>query len=138
MCALIGLLMSSGDVSGTFLYSDLLENVYIQLPDGRYARLKKSIYGLKQAAHNWFQLFQNIAVNRVKMKVSSFDSCMYYRREGDTVQSLMIAHVDDHLQGTDSVEEKNRIFNELRGKFRVEETTNKNQYLGMNILLKPD
>ena len=42
--------ISTADISTAFLYGDLEEPIYIELPNGRVVRLLKSLYGLQQAA----------------------------------------------------------------------------------------
>ena len=42
--------ISTADISTAILYGELEEPIYMKLPHGKYVRLLRSIYGLKQAA----------------------------------------------------------------------------------------
>jgi hypothetical protein len=54
------------DVKNVFLYGDLKEDVYLKLPSGMstslsndVCKLKRSLYGLKQALRVWFDKFRS-------------------------------------------------------------------------------
>jgi hypothetical protein len=61
------------DVDGAFLYGDLEEKIYMKIPEGLQEfydisevcclKLQKSIYGLVQAARQWWKQFIGFLVN---------------------------------------------------------------------------
>ena len=91
------------DVKTAFLNGDLNEEVYMMQPEGFVAnhsgtlvcRLKKSIYGLKQASRQWYLKFHSVVASSgfVENKV---DQCIYYKvRERKFI--FLILYVDDIL-----------------------------------------
>ena len=58
------------DVKNVFLNSDLLEEVYMQLPPGyldsqnQVCRLRHALYGLKQAPQAWFAKFSYVVAQQ--------------------------------------------------------------------------
>ena len=91
------------DVKTAFLNGDLNEEVYMMQPEGFVAndsgklvcRLKKSIYGLKQASRQWYLKFHSVVASYgfVKNKV---DQCIYYKVSGRKF-IFLILYVDDIL-----------------------------------------
>ena len=71
------------DVKTTFLNGDLDENVYMKQPKGFImegkedlgCRLKKSIYGLKQASRQWYLKF-NDKIKRFGFKKNIDENCV--------------------------------------------------------------
>jgi Reverse transcriptase (RNA-dependent DNA polymerase) len=68
-------------------------NLYIKLPDGRYARLKKYIYGLKQAGYEWNKLLCE-TLQKYRYIQSKHDPCVFYKHY-DKGYIIMTTHVDD-------------------------------------------
>ena len=91
------------DVKTAFLNGDLNEEVYMMQPEGFVAndsgklvcRLKKSIYGLKQASRQWYLKFHSVVTSYgfVENKV---DQCIYCKVSGRKF-IFLILYVDDIL-----------------------------------------
>jgi hypothetical protein len=78
--------------------------LYIKLPEGftafgghKYAKLKKSIYGLKQAARDWHEHQEKFLLSQ-DFKKSTIDPCYYVYIRKD-VTSIIYVHIDDYLVG---------------------------------------
>ena len=95
------------DVKTAFLYGDLKETIYLEIPDGMQAppntvlKLKKSLYGLKQSSRCW-----NTKVNQHLIKIgfkrSINDTCLYTKiNPGHTL--FLIIYVDDVLIAGESL-----------------------------------
>ena len=98
----LGLRAHHVDVKCAFLNATLREEVYIRLPKGfniggkTYGRALKSIYGLKQAAHDWHQLQHNFIMGYdSRIRQSASEPCLYYIMTED-LQILINTHVDDY------------------------------------------
>lgn len=129
-----GLVISSGDVSGAFLYANVDEEIYIQLPDGKHARLIKSIYGLKQAAYNWREECDNTLIKDAGLIRTNHDKCLYFKHNSSKeLEALLMMHTDDFLNANKNQSTKDQIINALKMKYDIKDTTDENQYLGMNI-----
>ena len=91
------------DVKTAFLNGDLNEEVYMMQPEGfmvndsgkLVCRLKKSIYGLKQASRQWYLKFHSVVASYgfVENKV---DQCIYCKVSGRKF-IFLILYVDDIL-----------------------------------------
>ncbi|GJY40837.1 zinc finger, CCHC-type containing protein [Tanacetum coccineum] len=89
------------DVNDAFLHGGLgNEDVYMKLPEGfgkqddnRVCKLKKSLYGLKQASRNWYQKFTHSLLD-VGFKQSHADHSLFIFKEKDAFVAALI-YVDD-------------------------------------------
>ena len=91
------------DVKTAFLNGDLEEEVYMDQPEGfsigskgqMVCKLKKSIYGLKQASRQWYIKFNTI-ITSFGFKENIVDRCIYQKISGRKF-ILLVLYVDDIL-----------------------------------------
>ena len=91
------------DVKTAFLNGDLEEEVYMRQPEGfiiegqedMVCKLKKSIYGLKQASRQWYLKFHEI-ITAFDFTENIVDPCIYLKFSGSKF-IFLILYVDDIL-----------------------------------------
>lgn len=91
------------DVKTAFLNGELHEDVYMTQPEGfkveskehMVCKLKKSIYGLKQASRQWYLKFHEVMV-RFQFKKNAVDQCIYLKISGSKYV-ILVLYVDDIL-----------------------------------------
>jgi hypothetical protein len=89
------------DVKTAFLNGDLEEKIYMKQPEGfdddsdRACKLKKSIYGLKQASRQWYIKFHKI-ITSFGFIENIVDQYIYLKVSGSKVIFLVL-YVDDIL-----------------------------------------
>lgn len=91
------------DVHNAFLQGDLLEEVYMDIPQGfstqggtgKVYRLHKSLYGLKQAPRQWNKKLID-ALLQIGFTHSHFDYSLFTKKVQDRLV-LVLVYVDDLL-----------------------------------------
>ena len=94
------------DVKTAFLNGDLEEEVYMKQPEGfpssdgehLVCKLKKSIYGLKQASRQWYLKFHNV-ISSFGFVENIMDQCIYQKVSGSKI-CFLVLYVDDILLAT--------------------------------------
>ena len=94
------------DVTMTFLNGNLEEEVYTKQPEGFSSnegehlvyKLKKSIYGLKQASHQWYLKFHEVIAS-FGFEENIMDQCIYQKVSGNKI-CFLVLYVDDILLAT--------------------------------------
>ncbi|GJZ24464.1 putative RNA-directed DNA polymerase [Tanacetum coccineum] len=88
------------DVNNAFLHGDLDEEVYMKIPQGfsndndtRVCRLRKSLYGLKQASRNWYHKFTTF-LRSLNFRQSKADHSLFIY-EADSIMVVVLIYVDD-------------------------------------------
>ena len=93
------------DITTAFLYGDLDEEIYMRLPDGleNFQKvntnedclvLQKSIYGLIQAARQFYKKLKKVLVKKLKFENSKADPCLFYRMTNLGI-CIICCYVDD-------------------------------------------
>lgn len=110
LACLEGMEVSGFDVDTAFLIPELKEEVYMRIPAGlenivdtfhgintkvRCIRLRKSLYGLKQASHDWNLHFDTNMKSLGWIRLKS-EGCIYTKREKGELLLLSI-YVDDGM-----------------------------------------
>ncbi|KAJ0539592.1 putative RNA-directed DNA polymerase [Helianthus annuus] len=98
------------NVKTAFLNGDLDEDVYMKQPEGfkpegqEYLvyKLKKSIYGLKQASRQWYLKFDEVMKRQGFMK-NQVDQCTYLKMSGSNF-TILVLYVDDILLASNSLD----------------------------------
>ncbi|GJX74858.1 retrotransposon protein, putative, ty1-copia subclass [Tanacetum coccineum] len=91
------------DVKTAFLNGYLNEEVYMEQPEGfvnpkypnRVCKLKRSIYGLKQASRQWNKRFDD-EIKKFGFTQNRDEPCVYLKASGSNV-TFLILYVDDIL-----------------------------------------
>lgn len=97
------LIVRQYDVKTAFLNGELEEEIFMKQPEGYikpgqenlYCRLKKSIYGLKQAARAWNTKLNSI-LEKLEFRRGIGDKCLYSKKENEFWIYILI-YVDDIL-----------------------------------------
>src|SRR6266487_2531866 len=122
------------NVKSAFLYGDLDEEIYLNLPDSFQdggedvvCRLLKSLYGLKQAPRVWAKVLREFLVKYGLARLES-DHCVYVGK------NLIIAiYVDDILILSKNKRSLRKIKAELKRRFEMSDLGPAEHYLGIEI-----
>jgi hypothetical protein len=127
------------DVSNAFLHGNLLEEVYMEQPQGFAAKgqpdlvckLHKAIYGLKQAPRAWFTRLSNFLLD-LGFTASLVDTSLFIYICG-SIQIYMLVYVDDIIiTGTHSSVISSLIV-KLQCEFPVKDLGPLNFFLGIQV-----
>ncbi|KAI7934323.1 hypothetical protein MJO28_017169 [Puccinia striiformis f. sp. tritici] len=138
IAAQLGMKMHSFDVSSAYLYSPIEEEVYVKPPTelrpelkGKVLRLKKALYGTKQAGRCWWRHFKTI-LNGLNFTTSEVESSLYvYKR--DDVSIFIWMHVDDGLVVSNSESAMEELRDALQKQLEVKWKTHVDQIVGINV-----
>ncbi|CAL1401965.1 unnamed protein product [Linum trigynum] len=125
------------DVSNAFLHGDLEEEVYMDLPpgisdSGQVCRLRKSLYGLKQASRQWFAKLTS-ALLSFGYTQSNSDYSMFIHHSNSSGTSVLLVYVDDIIIAGDDVHSITALKQFLHSQFKIRDLGNLHYFLGLEI-----
>ncbi len=87
--------VATANITSAFLYPEFIEELCLELSDGRIIRLLRALYGLRQAA-NAFLNYLKDKLENIGFKQMISDTCIFYLDERDAFV-ILATHVDDLL-----------------------------------------
>ena len=128
------------DVKTAFLNGNLEECIYMVQPDGfiskgqehMLCKLKRSLYGLKQASRSWNIRFDQ-AIKSFGFDQCPDESCVYKRRSGKVVVFLVL-YVDDILLIGNDVGELSAVKVWLSSQFEMKDLGEASYILGIKLM----
>lgn len=125
------------DAVSAFLQGDLEEEIYMSQPPGfsdgtsKVCRLRKSIYGLKQASRIWNQKLDAV-LKGFGLIQSKFDSCVYFKITGKCM-IIVAVWVDDLLIFSNNKKLKNQVKLQLTRSFKMTDLGEAKSFLGLQL-----
>nr|GEU57477.1 retrovirus-related Pol polyprotein from transposon TNT 1-94 [Tanacetum cinerariifolium] len=131
------------DVKTAFLYGPLNEEVYINQPDGfvdpyhpdKVYRLKKPLFGLKQALRAWYDELSNFLVSKGFSK-GSIDPTLFITKHGEDILLVQI-YVDDIIFGSTNPKLSKQFEKLMHSKFEMSMMRELKLFLGIQIHQSP-
>ena len=139
------------DVETAFLYGELNEDIYMKMPNGlreyfeeqskelsddEALKLRKSIYGLVQAARQWWTRFTDVLVTEMGFDRSLIDPCLLRRNNIDG-EVILCLYVDDVLCVGDGKAVANTA-SEMGAKFSIKNQGPLTEYVGCKFISNVD
>ncbi|XP_057246849.1 retrovirus-related Pol polyprotein from transposon RE1 [Beta vulgaris subsp. vulgaris] len=128
------------DINNAFLHGHLDEEVYLKPPkgfqggkEGQVCRLKKSLYGLKQASRQWnIELTQHFLAHGYTQ--SKRDYSMFTKKHSGK-QTIILVYVDDLLISGDDDVEIQKIKDSLDSAFTIKDLGAIRYFLGIELFV---
>ena len=127
------------DVKTAFLNGDIDKTIYMVQPENfvsgdtkrMVCKLKKSIYGLKQASRQWYYKFHQVIISS-GFEMNMVDDCIYHKFSGSK-HIYLVLYVDDILLATNDIGMLHETKRFLSKKFEMKDLGDTSFVLGIQI-----
>ena len=127
------------DVKTSFLNGDIDETIYMVQPENFVSgeakkmvyKLKKSIYGLKQASRQWYYKFHQVVI-WFDFEMNLADDCIYHKFSGSKYIFLVL-YVDDIMLATEDIGLLHQTKRLLSKQFEMKDLDDASFVLGIHI-----
>jgi hypothetical protein len=129
------------DVVTAFLNADIKEEVYMKQPQGYQqgdndlvCKLNKTIYGLRQAPHDWYELFSKFLISIGFTQLSS-DNCVFVKIAKSGLPIIVGVFVDDSPAAYAKQDEQEwlEVKAQLMSRFKMKDLGECKFILGMRV-----
>jgi hypothetical protein len=152
LSTILNLKMRQVDYTSAFPQADLDVPVFMHVPQGwhvnhsgklaqhqdpkfqdksHYLKLKKNLYGCKQAAHNWFKMLSEGLLKEGFVQ-SATDSCLFLQQD-----CLIVVYVDDCLFFSPHSSTIDSVIKALSMTFKLKDEGGVSAFLGVQIRKDP-
>jgi hypothetical protein len=135
------------DVETAFLYGNLEEEIYMKIPDGLQEcagaiepnsclKLNRSLYGLVQAARQWWKRIVEVLTMQLGFILSPVDPCLLYKKDENGTVYLCL-YVDDVLciGNSKAIDEAIKL---IKTKYTIKEIGELHEYVGCTVYNKAE
>lgn len=132
------------DVDTAFLYADLEEEIYLEIPPmftyyhrdksimHKCLRLKKALYGLPQAPRAWFKTIDKF-FRECGYTPLVHEPCIYIKVCRNNKIALMTLYVDDMIIAHNNWDELMHLVDQIEKRFNIKKIGVPQKMLGINI-----
>ena len=132
------------DIRSAYLYGNVTdeETLYLRpppgnllpnLPEGYILKLRKTLYGLKQAGRRWYEKLCDILIKALGLTKSTYDNAVFYRYHENKLILILSCHVDDITLCTINSNTTQAFVNALSQHVQVTDGGEIHWILGMEI-----
>lgn len=132
------------DVVAAYVQGELADTLYMRQPEmfeqpseeDKVCKLKKPIYGLKQAGREWYRTLDKY-LKKIGLTNSQINPCVYLDNTRRT-DLIIIIYVDDLILASRDLQELTRIKGLLKRKFEINDLGKATNILGISIQREGD